>query len=301
MNIRIIYDLASQPFSVGDVLVYQETALVLREQLGADEIDFVVTYDPERPVVDDPHLAWITKENFHEHLKWLMPVASVNQHLGQVFLKTHDELDSMPDAMSWPGLDIGYLFYECIRIIAMHFLKHGAIPAVKPLPATQEWAQDFLSEYGEVTIQMRRNPHFPARNSDYPAWVEFMSRYPDERFVVVCAPHEVDDALRLPNVTIAADHVGCDTERICALVEASDIHMGVSSGPAQMRLYGRKPFCVFRDTINPARVRALRWVGPQLCYPWTTEQQTILPRAENADRIGLEFDKMREAAFSVAA
>ena len=41
-----IYDLNNQPYSVGDVLLFQEASLVLRKKYGLYQIDFAFVYDP---------------------------------------------------------------------------------------------------------------------------------------------------------------------------------------------------------------------------------------------------------------
>lgn len=265
-SLRVVYDLRTQPFSVGDVLVYQQTALCLTK----NPIDFVISAG----LVGDPNLAHITAKD----LEWLLPAARVNQRLRSVHYGTDEGGD-------WPPRDSPYMFYKCIEIIRKHNEEFGIEP-VKPLPEMEAWAKEYLG--GRTTIQLRRNPWNPERNSCYGEWIEFLGRRP-ERFVIVCAPHEVDESLRLPNVEIFAS---TDTEKICALVEAAPIHLGVSSGPAQMRIYSQKPFCIFKDRMKPQRIPALKQDGDRFRFPWTNDRQSILTCSETADRIETYFEEV---------
>lgn len=270
---KVVYDLRSQPFSVGDVLLYQQVSLILTDEA----IDFIVSIDPERPVVADKHLAYINKNNFREHLEWLMPAARVNPLLRSSSL-------SLKKEWGWPNKN-HYMYYECLEIIGKCF-KHREIPELKPTIDVS----DFLEKHGRTTIQMRRNPHWVNRNSDYEVWLEFLSKR-KEKFIIVCAPHEVDDRLRLENVTIASDYFGQDTEKICALIGAADFHMGVNSGPMCMRLFSKKPFCVFKDYSNVSRIPSLHKSGDGIKFDWSTENQTMLPFAETVARIEAEYEK----------
>jgi len=53
-RLLLIYDFSSQPFSIGDILIFQEASLVLRTDLGLDKTDIALVYDPSAPAVPDP-------------------------------------------------------------------------------------------------------------------------------------------------------------------------------------------------------------------------------------------------------
>lgn len=285
---RIVFDLSTQPFAVGEIILYQEVSLILKEP--NDSIEFVLTYDPKNPVIPDHHLDYI-KRDFRRHLEWLSPATRVNRYLSEAFLKTHEQLNDMDKKDSWPRRDVGYMFYENMRLIDLKFQKSGEIPHIKPSESTESWAKWFTKD--ATTIQMRLNPHWKERNSDYQVWIEFLKNHKDEKFVIVCAPHEVDESLRLPNVVIASDEVGTDTEKICALIEASEIHMGVNSGPACMKIFGKKPFCLFKDFTKVEDTPGLYKVGDGQRFKFNTEKQNFLPFGETHKRIEQEFEKMK--------
>lgn len=285
---RIVYDLSTQPFSVGDVLMYQQASLLFRD---CERIDFIVTYDPQNPVVPDRNLSHI-RSDFKGNLPWLMAAARVNRYLRTAALKTHDELKGMPPYKSWPLGVTTYHYYAIMDQMVLHYQQFGYVPALKPRDHIEQWARGYLEKHGRVTVHMRRNPQFIGRNSDYEVWRQFMCNNPDERFVVVCAPHEADDSLRLPNVRMACDDVGSDVELICGLIEASAIHMGVSSGPAVMRIFSRKPYAIFRDANNPEAVQAIRARGEELRFAWARDSQFLTAANETVGALDFELRRM---------
>lgn len=258
---RVIYDLAVQPVSLGDLLLFQQTSLVL-----ADEIEFVLTYDPQRQAVP----------------KWMIPLTRVNQRLSQAHVLSHHELRAMKPAVEWPK-KTGYMYYECMDILA----KAENVPALKACAETTAWARRFLDLNGRVTIQLRKNKDHPRRDTDNRKWLEFLLSHPEERFVIVCAPHEVDEKLSLPNTTYAA----VDTDKVAALVAESDIHMGPCSGPVVMRFFAGKPYCVFRDTNKPQKMPCIRVVGDTHHYSFMTEKQVSITTDETVERIESEFQR----------
>lgn len=270
---QLIYDLTVQPFSVGDLLTNQMATLCMREDEPVDvDILHGVKYSPDFP-----------------GFKWLMPVARVNPHLGKVSLC----LRVKHQAKSWPHNRSIYTTYDCWRLMTEYFDAHGFIPDLKPLPEMCEWAESFLAEHGRVTVNLRRNMKNTPRNSDQREWRHFFKDNSGTRFVVVGCSHEIDDELRkLKNLTFTDD---LDTERVCALIWASDIHLGVASGPAQMRWYQSKPFCIWKETVKPDRVSRMTVVGESKKMPWFTDYQTMLPFAETSQRINKEFERMKNA------
>lgn len=86
-RILAVYDTSSQPFSVGDLLIFQEASLVLCQKHQVDVVDFAIVYDPKNPASSDPvFAASITESNVMYHLASILPIAQVNQRLGSVFV-----------------------------------------------------------------------------------------------------------------------------------------------------------------------------------------------------------------------
>lgn len=309
-RLLLIYDFASQPFSVGDMLIFQEAGLVLCEQHGLARVDFAAVYDPGKPVVEDPAFAHIDAESFLYHLSSILPAAQANPKLGSLMLfDSRDTLesyvaDNIARYLVWPALaDYAsgeYLFYRAFRELFLpHFHRYGRLPALGARPAAARWAQRFLAERAgdgqPVTVQLRRNPANPARDSVYEAWLELFrsvaGRYP-AKFVVICGPTEVDPRLReIDNVIVAKDAY-TSLEQDLALIEAAAAHMGASSGPGTIALFGRKPFCIFGLDLQPALMGGLIEDGRYVRFPFSLPNQNWIREKETAAILVQEFQKI---------
>jgi len=309
-RLLLIYDFASQPFSLGDILIFQEAALVLRDKHRLSAIDLALVYDPANPVVSDPAFAHIGPENFLVHLTSILPAAQINPHLGSLLLfDSHRRLeifvsDNIDEYFVWPSLadyvSREYLFYECFnRIFAEHHAKHGSLPALRSRPAIADWAKQFLQLHcggmTPVSVQLRRNPATPARNSDYDSWLGFFSdsarRYP-AKFFVICSATEVVPALRgLPNVVVAKDHY-TTLEQDLALIEACSIHMGPSSGPGTMAMFNERPYCMFGFDTSPQLIDGFIQEEHRVRYPFAKPDQYWIRENETRELIEQEFSRL---------
>lgn len=309
-RVLLVYDLKTQPFSVGDILVFQEAALIARSAKSLGKIDVAVVYEEDHPVVDDPAFAGIKRENFLFHLPSVLPAIQVNPFLGSAFLfDSHEALESFiadnqgvyyvwPDAKHYASRD--YLFYHCFNeLFFEHYDKHGTLPALRSRPAAQECARAFLNHHanGNVmgTVQLRRNPANPTRNSIYEAWIAFFihcaNNYP-VTFLVICAPHEIDPRFReLSNVILAKDH-HTSLELDLALIEAAAFHMGAASGPSTICWLNRKPYCIFGWAMNPATFRGLTVDEHRYRFYFSTEYQNWLIKKETPEVLISEFERM---------
>jgi len=309
-RLLIIYDFSSQPFSVGDILVMQEAALVLRTAHGLDRIDFACVYDEEQPALNDLALAAIDSESFLFHLSSVLPAAQVNRHLGSIFLfDSHRRLkrfiaQNLGSYEVWPRLlryaTREYLFYHCMNDLFPKFhARHGCLPHLASRAPAQAWAARFIREFSKQkivgTVQLRRNPSNPSRDSVYHAWREFF-RYCERRypvtFFVICAPDELDPELRsLPNVVCAKDH-HTRLEQDLALIEAADFHMGASSGPATVAQFNSRPYCIFGWRIDPAVFTSIRTANHRHHFTFSYPFQSWIVEHENPALLRQEFQHM---------
>jgi hypothetical protein len=269
-RLLMIYDTASQPFNIGDILILQEGSLVLRETHGIDIVDFALVFDPKRPAIRDPAFSSITEGNVVYHLASILPVAQVNQHLGSLFLfDSHHRLERFiadnasryevwPSAWKYATGD--YLYYAVFNeLLYDHYGKHASIPHLACRPFLREWTEHFYRSHVlpqvPVTVNVRNNPAFHThRNLKLDRWLELFEhcekRYP-AKFVVLCARPEIDDRLRgRPNVLLAKDH-HTSVEQDLALINTSAIHMGAGSGPASMAWFNDKPYLMVNTAYGP--------------------------------------------------
>ena len=314
-----IYDLSSQPFSIGDILVIQEASLVLRERHHADMVDFALVYDPKYPASSDQAFASITQRNVMYHLASILPVAQVNQHLGSLFVfNSHLHLqrfiaDSADLYHVWPPAwqfaEPKYLYYTVFNDLLYNYYKeHGRIPRLSCRQFLIDWAQAFYREhvYSQVpiTVQVRNIKAFGAhRNLNLECWLEFFhhceERYP-VKFVIICALTEVDDRMRqCPNVIIVKDY-HTSIEQDLALIHTAAIHMGASSGPGTMAVFNTKPYlCVNTDLVPHLYRDMIREDGfLRFCFAGPLQRYAVGP--ETIELLIAEFAKMW-AAVDVAS
>jgi hypothetical protein len=265
-----VYDTSSQPFSIGDLLIFQEASLVLCQRHQAEIVDFAIVYDPEHPDSSDPvFVGTITEENVLYHLASILPLAQVNQRLGSVFIfNSHKHLqhyinDNVDRYHIWPSgwkmatreylspVVFNDLLYRCYK-------QEGSIPYLTCRPFLNNWAEEFYllhaSSLVPVTVNLRCNKGWHLhRNSKIDSWINFFQYcetiYP-VKFIVICTRSEIDDRLRqCANVIIAKDH-HTGVEQDMALIHSSAIHMGAGSGPATMAWFNSKPYLMVNTTYK---------------------------------------------------
>lgn len=269
-RILAVYDTSSQPFSVGDLLIFQEASLVLCEKHQVEAVDFVIVYDPENPASSDPVFAGtVTEDNVLYHLASLLPLAQVNQKLGSLFVfNSHERLQSFINDNAdryhvWPsGWKVATREYLSPvvfnELLYSHYKEHGSIPNLSCRPFLKNWAEGFYREHVcpqvPVTVNVRNNKGWHLhRNSQMDSWIDFFrhceSRYP-VKFIIICAYSEIDERLRnCPNVILAKDH-HTGVEQDMALIHTSAMHMGAGSGPATMAWFNSKPYLMVNTVLK---------------------------------------------------
>lgn len=309
-RILIIYDLSAQPFSIGDILLFQEASLVLREENGCADVDFAFVYDPTHPAPPDPVLSSITEDNCIFHLASILPVAQVNPYLGSLFLfNSHAHIerfvaDNTERYQVWPSagayISREYLYYRIFNeLLADYYRKNNAIPSLQSRPNMLSWALRFLHEHVfpaiPVTVQLRRNSINPDRNSNYDIWLEFFAScnklYP-AKFIVLCGESEMDERFKnCPNVLVAKDfrtHI----EQDLALINSAAIHMGASSGPGTMALFSSKPYLLINSSLKSLVNTGFIQKGNFTRAFFASSVQQITVTAETSDMLNDEFKKM---------
>ena len=280
---------------------------MLREIHGLSIVDFAMVYDPKKPVLSDRAFSHIHAENFLFHLSSVLPAAQVNPYLGSLFLfDSHPRLESFiaDNATAyhvWPSMALyagrEYLFYYCFNDLFYRFFRErGTLPNLASRPAARHWAEHFINEHAgslaTATVQLRKNPMTPARNSKNDCWLDLFrhcaEKYP-VKFIVIGSAFEIDARLRsLPNVVIAKDHF-TTLELDLALIEAADFHMGTASGPGTIAQFNRKPYCIFSWKINPALFKGVTRDGHRHRFYFSTEFQNWITDEESTSSLKSEI------------
>lgn len=205
-----------------------------------------------------------------------------------------------------PGLYASkqYLFYHCMNHVFPEFCRGGrSLPRLRPRPALRQWAHDFLALHAatdrRVSVQLRRNPKTPLRNSDYESWKRFFrhaqSSYP-VRFFLICSLDEIDQEFRsLGNVVLAKDFQ-TTLEQDLALIESCDFHMGPSSGPGSIAMFNSRPYCMFGFDVDETKVSGLVHDGIRIRYGFSGQYQYWIREVESFALICSEFERLMLAA-----
>jgi hypothetical protein len=93
----------------------------------------------------------------------------------------------------------------------------------------------------------------------------------------------------LPNVVIAKDHNSSALDDL-ALVQMSKAHMGASSGPNAINIFGTKPFVTFNYTRVLDRSPWSSYKKGRGKMPWWTERQSALLERETSRLLNQEFE-----------
>lgn len=309
-RLLIIYDLTCQPFSVGDVLVVQEAALVLREKYDVQYVDFAIVYDSEK-VSPNQVFSSITKDNVFYNIPPLLSAAQVNKYLGSLFLfNSHSQAyrfmaDNAESYHIWPsGRQIAmrdYVYYQTFNeLLYSYFEKNKTIPKLSSRQFISDWATNFIAEtvYPDIpiTINLRNNKCFGTnRNSVFESWLIFFEycegRFP-AKFIIICSISEIDDRFRkLSNVIFSKDYY-TNTEQELSLIENAEFHMGASSGMATIALFNSKPFLIVNSDLVIKDYRGIIKDGNFLRFFFSTSLQQFAIGKETPELLIAEFLKM---------
>lgn len=309
-RLLIVYDLSSQPFSIGDILVFQEASLVLMEVHSLVVVDIAIVYDPGKPASPDPAFSSIDSNNYMFHLASILPVAQVNPYLGSLFLfnshfhlerfvaENHDRYYVWPDASNYSSKQ--YLYFKIFnKLLFEHYTKYHSIPSLNSRPNMMLWAYLFLNRNIfpsiPVTVQLRRNTINKARDSNYDSWLEFFNycrtRYP-VKFIVICSESEIDERFRNYSNVILSKDFHTDIEHDLALINVSAFHMGASSGPGAIALFSPKPFLFVNTDLNPNDYKGMLREGNVIRFFFSGPLQNFIFGQETTELLITEFEKI---------
>lgn len=318
-RILIIYDLTTQPFSIGDILTVQEASLVLKETHQVDVIDFAVVCDQDVLKTGDTFFKKINSNNYFYYLSSILPVAQVNPFLGSIFaFNSYTQLKSYIanncDNMEiWPSgwkvkITREYLYYTIFEdLLYPYFLKMGRVPKLSSRKPLEIWAKNFYQKYAggdlPVTVNIRNNQFFQkSRNVNIDIWIDFF-KYAEKnyrvKFFVICALSEIDDRLKLmPNVVVVKDY-NTNVEQDLALIDLSAIHLGAASGPASMAFFSDKPYLIVKGEMHLqhfSNKNLIKYSKENIQqFVFANKNQKFLRGEESLDMLIENFDEIWES------
>lgn len=300
-RVLAVWDFRTAPPTIGEMLCFQAKTLMLREETGVDKIDIAWLTDPVNPARHDPGT---DSPDFHLRVARLLPLIHMNPHLGSFLLA--DSLETLTSYIA-DNADRYFVFPSPKRIFGRElyytdllnstfrfYSSHGHVPYLACHPALSRWARQLICDRIRpklpVVIQARLGADATDRNARLDEWLAFVlycrTAHPDVHFIVIAARNEVDDRFRqCPNVTVSRDV--CDTvEQDMALIEASLIYLGTTSGPNIMALVSGRPYLIYNfGTVHEA-------LAPGSQLPYATPLQRVIWQPETSEALRTDFDEL---------
>lgn len=270
-SILLIYDFETQPFSIGDFLLFQELATIIKALQKFSSINLAIVFDENNPTPSDKAFKSINTDNFRYNLISLLPIALISNDIDEFHIFNSkqkfehylsgisNEIETFPSGWKL-NLTREYLYYTIFdEIIYPCYLSEGSIPELRLSNFLNNWANCFFQKNApnkvSITVNLRLNNIFQKnRNSDFSCWLDFFKYakqfYKKTHFFIICSESEIDSRFReLANVTLVKDfHTRIDEE--LALIKNSAIHLGASSGPALAAWFGSKPYLIMNTTLQ---------------------------------------------------
>lgn len=269
-----IWDFKALPWSVGDPLAFIETLSVLKVQYDAEEVDVCIVYDRDSPAGNRGRMNSsnavnnITCSNAQDYMLEFLPLFSTSPYLGSVyqfnsrkefyyFLKNNlQRYNIFPSLVK--HLSETYNFYcrtPVLKEIIEFYNDNGYIPHLRVGSRDRSWAKWFYVKHLPenslpVSLSLKRTGHAVDRNIEPVVWLSFIDKcrldFPEVVFVIVGLREEAFEGLRnRPNVIIAKDF-GTSLIEDLALIRASLLYMGTSSGVNLIAWFSSLPYLVFQ-------------------------------------------------------
>jgi hypothetical protein len=201
----------------------------------------------------------------------------------------------------WPDPELlvrGKQCYDSTRMIQEFYSQAGNIPRLSVRADLVAWANAYMKERSRgrlsVAVHLKNNPQISGQsNANIDSWLTFMSdcqnEYEIQFFLVGDDP--TDARFRgLLNVTIAQDD-RLTLERHLALIQVAGLFMGMMSGPANMALFGKNPYLIFKNPDHHAREMAAE-LGENDHYPFALPHQRVLRAWDTTENLAAAFDNV---------
>lgn len=315
-RVLVVWDTFAMPYSIGDMLVFQAGAMVLRETYGTSKVDVCIVSDQRGYKVDHAYMREVTAANRIKYCLALARLVQFNPFFGSLLvLDSYDQMtaylaDNAHRYVVWPEtgaiLTKEYLYYRLCDLCADHYSRTGRMIRLSSDQATKDWALAFLHRHAPdclpVVVQLRSNPEIDTqRNSSVASWLDLFrycqGRYP-VKFIVICARDEMDSRLSdLANVVVAK-HFGTSLEEDLALIECAAFYMGGASGVGVMAWFSDMPYSIvnwIHDQHHPDIFRAVERGNGYMRFVWANSHQRLVPEPETTEVLVREFERLFSA------
>lgn len=313
-RVLAVWDFGSQPYSIGDLLLLQESALALAHEHGISLIDVCLLAEPHDPSRQSFKDLNVNSGSYMGFILSLLPVILAGSHVGELHLfDSRREMETYVGNNAhryyiWPPGDIYIhkkdLGYLSLLFLAEFYEKHGFVPPLTFRPALVNWAHAFIVRHVSpavpIVVQLRSaGTYNPFRNSVIESWLELFryceNRFP-VRFIVICAKVEVDERLRHFDNVIVAKDFDTTIDQDLALIQCAAAYMGMSSGPSTVAFLGNKPYSMLNTWIERSWfdkvVRKQPW---GFSFIFAQENQRCLQGSETPEVLLEEFSRLYSA------
>jgi hypothetical protein len=316
-----IIDFSYQHYALGDLLTSQVNLACLAAEHGCRELDLYVIVDPAAPAARAQ--TFITPDNYLTHLDNVFPALLVSPLLRSIRL-IRDPLTAGLSLLSliasrvpmWPPV-FDHLRRRMTypldhRIINRFHRTHGCVPKLGAPRGYAGWARRFIQQHHAGRFLVCINPrqsrltYMPAvtqRDARLAEWYDFLRgagrRYPDVHFFMLGGFAEWEHTLlTLDNVSIPRT-MGLTLAHELALLVASSLFMGTSSGFATMATFTGIPYVITH--IEPFFASYAEVVPNAERYPFARANQYLVWQREDARLLLHYFERVYDAPRDVAS
>jgi hypothetical protein len=297
-----IIDFSYQHYALGDLLTSQVNMACLAAERDCRGLDLYVMVDPAAPAARAQ--SFITPENYLTYLDGVFPALLVSPMLRSIRLIRNPLTAGLVvfrlaagRVPMWPPLADHLrrrMTYPLGHGIINRFHgRHGDLPRLQAPRGYAGWAQRFLEQHHAGRFLVCINPrqsrltHTPAvtqRDAPLAEWYEFLRavgrRYPDVHFFMLGGFTEWEHTLlTLDNVSIPRT-LGLTLAHELALLTASNLFMGTSSGFATMATFSGVPYVITH--IEPFFARYAGIAPNAARYPFAAAGQHLVWHKEDA-------------------
>lgn len=312
-RLLMIYDFGSQPFSIGDVLVFLAASEAIRHKQQLSKVDFAFVFEADSPVIDDPAFSHINSENFRGRLADITTISSMLPAIGSTLIfDSHAALENFVESNQegyfvWPDIfkyaSREYLYYYIFNELLFDLYENsGYFPELQITAPLKLWAEEFVLRHAKnqtpVSVQLRRNAKDPRRNSNYDEWLAFFEEAHlrhGVKFILIGDGSESDPRFNQCPGLVIAKNFGTSLVQDLALITVCRFHIGASSGPSVMSVFSKKPYCLFNTDVRGDLLKGSIMEGKRSRLFFASPIQSMVAGNETRQILMGEFERIQSA------
>lgn len=244
-QVRGVWDLTTQPLVLGPLLTFAAELLVLRQISDALKVR-VAALAGDQVLTMPILLRMLGQIEGLECERQVWP--------GQRSLPL---MASTGAVAWWPSA--GVIGHDTTLFLQSWFKKHGTRPRITWTKRVTEKAKRTISHYAggkkALIVHLRNKPGALMGNANLDAWHKYFLTMEQEHvhFFLIGNENLGSGIERLPQITIT-EKIGLSLPEELALISQGSAFMGMSSGPGNAAIFGKKPYVIFKHPRYHAEV-----------------------------------------------